>query len=429
MCIANARDDTSCVDGNTGVDGNRASKGVEACTSTSASNHAIVGVVPIVNLSPCRLATREGMEAAASEVRKACHEIGFFYASGRNVEHEASVSLIIRAREFFALPAADKEKIRMSKTDKKLDSSSRRQCNPIETNSGDTGRDDLKALGRFVPRGYFGIGQEYLDHEDDFESNGAPTRSDSEGRITSAKLLSEGTRSSGDLKEGFDVGACRIPTSIEEENKWPEFVQTSTGRASGEVFRESAVHYSNLMLNFSQSLLQIFGIASDTPRDTFFVDNSITPVATLRILHYPGKSHEDSKTTSTGVDLACGAHSDYGLCTILCDGGAPGLQVLPPGKADWVDVPPIPGTFIINTGAMMHRWTDGKLQNTIHRVVHHAGVKNRISIPFFLNPSPSAVIEPIRSDSDTVESQGQRSETCANIIARRYLQSGLASNS
>ena len=137
----------------------------------------------------------------------------------------------------------------------------------------------------------------------------------------------------------------------------------------------------------------------------------------------------DGIDTTSGPDLACGAHSDYGLCTILADGGVPGLQVLRPGGGDeWVDVRPVKGAFIINTGAMMHRLTGGRFQNTIHRVVHAPGVANRISVPFFFNPSPSAVIEPMsqqQQQQQHVHSSNAK-ETCADIISRRYVQSGLA---
>merc|ERR1712054_360875 len=87
------------------------------------------------------------------------------------------------------------------------------------------------------------------------------------------------------------------------------------------------------------------------------------------------------------------------------------------------------GAFIINTGAMMHRLTGGRFQNTIHRVVHAPGVANRISVPFFFNPSPSAVIEPMSQQQQQHAHSSNVKETCADIISRRYVQSGLAVSS
>jgi hypothetical protein len=40
--------------------------------------------------------------------------------------------------------------------------------------------------------------------------------------------------------------------------------------------------------------------------------------------------------------MGCGAHSDYGVLTLLVTDGTPGLQILKDGV--WTDVPPIPGT-------------------------------------------------------------------------------------
>lgn len=279
----------------------------------------------------------------------------------------------------------------------------------------DRGAGAGSSSSRIVPRGYFGVGEERLvDGEDD--GAGASMRA-------------------GDLKEGLDMGASAAPTPIEEETRWPaEVACRSGGRASAADFRRVAQQYSEMMLDFARTLMEVFGVAACAPCENFFVENSRTPVATLRILHYPGKREArggagGEESGDGGPDLACGAHSDYGLCTILADGGMRGLQVLPPRGDDWVDVLPVQGAFVVNTGAMMHRLTGGRFQNTIHRVVHAPGVANRISVPFFFNPSPSAVIEPFASPSQHDEQHPCGVETCASIISRRYVQSGLAVSS
>ena len=49
-----------------------------------------------------------------------------------------------------------------------------------------------------------------------------------------------------------------------------------------------------------------------------------------------------------------GAHTDYGMLTVLVTDGTPGLQIHADGK--WNPVQPIPGTFIINLGDMLERY-------------------------------------------------------------------------
>ena len=48
-----------------------------------------------------------------------------------------------------------------------------------------------------------------------------------------------------------------------------------------------------------------------------------------------------------------GAHTDYGVLTVLATDSSPGLQIHTQGK--WQSVKPVPGTFVINLGDMLER--------------------------------------------------------------------------
>ena len=48
-----------------------------------------------------------------------------------------------------------------------------------------------------------------------------------------------------------------------------------------------------------------------------------------------------------------GAHTDYGVLTVLATDSNPGLQIHNQGK--WQSVKPVPGTFVINLGDMLER--------------------------------------------------------------------------
>jgi isopenicillin N synthase-like dioxygenase len=69
--------------------------------------------------------------------------------------------------------------------------------------------------------------------------------------------------------------------------------------------------------------------------------------------------------------FGAGAHTDYGMLTVLATDEVPGLQIYQGGH--WVDVLPIPGTFIINLGDMLERWTNKEFKSTLHRVINHTG--------------------------------------------------------
>jgi len=52
---------------------------------------------------------------------------------------------------------------------------------------------------------------------------------------------------------------------------------------------------------------------------------------------------------------------------------------------DWIDVPPIPGTFVVNIGKALEFVTGGLARATSHRVLSPKGTTPRYSVPFFQN--------------------------------------------
>ncbi|ALG89527.1 MULTISPECIES: isopenicillin N synthase family dioxygenase [Actibacterium] len=111
----------------------------------------------------------------------------------------------------------------------------------------------------------------------------------------------------------------------------------------------------------------------------FFAPQFSAPMATLRVLHYP----------PAAGGIGAGAHSDYGSVTLLLTDGVAGLQVKPRG-GDWVDVPHVPGAFVVNIGDCLMRWTNDIYISTPHRVLPPQ--RQRRSIAFFLDPDPDSVI-------------------------------------
>ncbi|KAK2812428.1 hypothetical protein FQN50_001429 [Emmonsiellopsis sp. PD_5] len=86
-----------------------------------------------------------------------------------------------------------------------------------------------------------------------------------------------------------------------------------------------------------------------------------------------------------------GEHSDFGFLTILSQ-NAPGLQVVSP-SGEWVDVPVIPDSFIVNVGDILDRLTSGLYISPLHRVLPPLPNSDRLSIPFFFDPAWTAKME------------------------------------
>eukprot|EP00195_Chlamydomonas_chlamydogama_P011151 CAMPEP_0202891964 /NCGR_PEP_ID=MMETSP1392-20130828/1858_1 /ASSEMBLY_ACC=CAM_ASM_000868 /TAXON_ID=225041 /ORGANISM="Chlamydomonas chlamydogama, Strain SAG 11-48b" /LENGTH=325 /DNA_ID=CAMNT_0049575839 /DNA_START=25 /DNA_END=1002 /DNA_ORIENTATION=+ len=197
------------------------------------------------------------------------------------------------------------------------------------------------------------------------------------------ETLDPANQKSGDTKEGLYFGRHVDPDSEEAKkplhgpNQWPSEELVPGYRARTEVYFEQVKALSNRLVHLIATSL---GLPAD-----FFNPYFNPPVTVLRPLRYaPVKS-------DPGEGLfGCGAHSDYGMITVLATDEVPGLQLHINGS--WVDVAPLPGCLIINLGDMLERWTNGTYKSTLHRVVNSRGAE-RFSIAFFFEPSFDALVE------------------------------------
>ncbi|XP_044495830.1 1-aminocyclopropane-1-carboxylate oxidase-like [Mangifera indica] len=93
-------------------------------------------------------------------------------------------------------------------------------------------------------------------------------------------------------------------------------------------------------------------------------------------------------------DLIMGlrAHTDAGgLILLFQDDKVSGLQLLKDGQ--WVHVPPMKHSIVINLGDQLEVITNGKYKSVLHRVLAQPD-GNRMSIASFYNPGSDAVIYP-----------------------------------
>jgi isopenicillin N synthase-like dioxygenase len=91
-----------------------------------------------------------------------------------------------------------------------------------------------------------------------------------------------------------------------------------------------------------------------------------------------------------------GAHTDYGIVTVLWADPVPGLQIVGPDGA-WHDVVPAPGALLVNLGDLLAQWTNDRWRSTLHRVVPPAagvgGPAVRRAMAFFHDGDHDALVE------------------------------------
>jgi len=170
-------------------------------------------------------------------------------------------------------------------------------------------------------------------------------------------------------------------------------------------------HYRDMQA-LAQTLLRAIALALDIEED-FFDQRFKDAVSVLRMIHYP-----PSQTASAPDQQGAGAHTDYGCITLLYQDSAGGLQVRNV-DGQWIDAPPIEGTFVVNLGDMMARWSNDQYVSTPHRVISPLGV-DRYSMPFFAEPHPDTRIECLPGCQDISRPAKYPPTTCAEFLLSRF---------
>ena len=158
-------------------------------------------------------------------------------------------------------------------------------------------------------------------------------------------------------------------------NQWP---------ANLEGFRKTTVAYMDAMEALAKSMLPIYAVALDLP-PTFFTKAFEEPQYTLRLSHYPPSEAEQNQ-------FGLAPHTDSSFLTLLAQNEVEGLQVRP-NSGKWINAPVLPGTFLVNTGDMLRRWSNHRFLSTPHRAVASAPERDRYAIPFFFDAHADYVQE------------------------------------
>jgi isopenicillin N synthase-like dioxygenase len=222
----------------------------------------------------------------------------------------------------------------------------------------------------------------------------------------------------GNLYEAFQIHA-EFPKDdpdvlagkpLHTQNPWPSAMPQ---------LRDEMLGYFAELQTLADKMLKLFALGLDMPEDG--LDQYFRkPMTQLRLIHYPPQPANDP-----GENIGLRPHTDSGAFTILAQDRVGGLEVLTRSQ-EWIQVPPLENSYVINLGEMMKIWTDGIFQATPHRVVNTSGAE-RYSIPFFMNPDFDARIRPLVKNPQPSEAPAfattvtaSDNQTCGGILVPLY---------
>ena len=290
--------------------------------------------IPIIDLEGW-WGTEAQRIAVGREVDLAARQVGFFQIVGHRLPTAHIEAMLDASTRFFALPTEVKVR-----------------CTPSDPS---------------INRGYAARGTEALSY--------------SIGRDAPPDLF-EAFNIGEDVVDDADPFYAAQRDGVFAPNIWP---------ADPVDLRRALVDYFRSARQVALTLTEIFAVALGLPDGWFmpYVDRSTTTMRAIRYEHRPG---DDAPATG---QQRMGAHTDYGIVTVLYAEPVAGLQIVAP-DGNWVDVIPAEGALVINLGDLTAQWTNDQWRSTVHRVVPASGADGpavRRSAAFFLDGNWNALIE------------------------------------
>jgi isopenicillin N synthase-like dioxygenase len=290
--------------------------------------------VPVIDIAPYLAGTPDGKRRVAAELDRACREVGFYIIGGHGVDPALVEQVETASREFFDLPLDEK----------------------MKTHIGDTpGGVGYAAMGDV------------------------------------ALAYTRGQVAPPDLNESFQIAKVDVTDDryfqseaargLIPRNRWPERPAALKAAYTAYYLRMGAL---------AASLMRLSALALGLP-ESYFDDKIDRHISRLNIRLYP-----EQKVAPLPGQLRAAAHTDYGTVTILKPGDTVGGLQVADRDGRWHDVPMVPGSFVINQGDLMARWTNDRWLSTLHRVANPPeeanGGSRRLSIVFFHHPNYDAVV-------------------------------------
>lgn len=208
-----------------------------------------------------------------------------------------------------------------------------------------------------------------------------------------------------DLKESFIWGLDSATGAAEPDafgippNQWPGFLPAMRP-VLNQYFAEANAVGWRLLRAFATSI----GIDAES-----FVRTISHPTSRGSIIYYPPQAPD-----TDGEQFGVAPHTDWGCLTLLYQDQTGGLEVR--GRDGWVAAAPIAGTYVVNVGDLLARWTNDRFQSTPHRVVNRSG-HERLSCAVFVDPNRDTVIAPVTRPGEAAR---HAPVTCGDYVQSRF---------
>lgn len=289
--------------------------------------------IPVIDISPFE----NGGPAADAMIRSvndACEEHGFLVVAGHGIPNEVNEDMDRACRAFFGQSPEEKSRFTPANGD--------------------------------ILRGWWEVG-----------TMATAASLDIETPPDFMEYLGFGPELSSEQRADYARRGVKHVDSFFATNVWPDT----------EGLRDAADNFYAATSALGHRLMRILAVALDLPAD-WFADKFELPASSLFINYYPATLAEPEPGR-----FRRGQHTDYGAVTVLYTDGESGLQVQSP-DGDWVPVPVVSDTYVVNLGDLMTFWSNGRWRSSMHRVVCPTDTStDRLSVPLFFNPSLDALVQ------------------------------------
>lgn len=294
------------------------------------------GLLPVIDIASDREDSRETRLAVAESIDAAFRSVGFCYITNHGIPAATIDNAFNVAERFFRAPLERK--------------------NSVAVNAD------------FM--GYTGQAQSNQFHVN-YSADGSISR---EGAYNATSKESYVTMWESAERAGFQAGRGSV-------NVWPEFMPE---------FRAGVYTYFDEFRRVGDRIMTLLAVALGVD-DDFFRTRFEDPLSLCIANYYPPLSGENVRA---GV-VSLPAHSDYSCITMLVQDDVGGLEVLERSSQRWIAAPPIPGSFVLNVGDLLARWSNNRYVSTPHRVMNygHSG-RARLSLPVTHNPGAAVMVDP-----------------------------------